>query len=118
MNTLERKLRRKFRVRKQIKSAAAYPRLSVFISLGHIYAQVIDDQKERTLLAVSTLSAELRPSLKGTKNIQAAKAVGELLGKKAAVLGIKKMVFDRGPHHYHGRIKALAEAARAAGVGL
>jgi len=114
---LERRIRRKKRVRKKVFGTQERPRLSVYRSLKHIYAQIIDDTKGHTLVACSTLSPELREELKGkTKNKEAAKKVGLLLAKKALEKGIKKVVFDRGYYKYHGRVKALAEGAREGGL--
>lgn len=86
--------------------------MSVHRSLKHIYAQVIDDSTGKTLAAVCSLSS----GVKGGKNVNTAKKVGELLAKKAAEAGVKKVAFDRGAYIYHGRVKALAEAARASGL--
>ena len=92
------------------------PRLSVYRSLNHIYAQIIDDATGKTLVAASSLSAELSKTLKTGGNIAAAQAVGELIGKKALEKKIKQVVYDRGGNVYHGRLKALADAARKAGL--
>ena len=89
--------------------------MSVFKSIKHIYAQIIDDQSGVTLLTVSTLSPDVRDKVTGN-NIETAKAVGEAVGKKAIDNDIKKVVFDRGGYLYHGKVKALAEAAREAGL--
>jgi len=102
------------RIRKKIKGTAERPRLSVFRSLRHIYAQLVDDEQGRTILGVSSLSPEVR-DLKGTKT-EIAKAVGLLLGKKALEKGVRMVVFDRGGYKYHGRVKALADGAREAGL--
>jgi len=102
------------RVRKKVSGSAERPRLNVFRSNAHIYAQIIDDVRGVTLCAASTLSPELRGRPGGNK--AAAEEVGRLLGKKACALGIKKVVFDRGGYLYHGRVKALAEAARSEGL--
>ena len=91
------------------------PRLAVFGSLRHIYAQVIDDAKGRTLVSASTMEQAFK-DLKGTGNQEAAKAVGKLIAERALAQGISAVVFDRGGHVYHGRVKALAEAAREAGL--
>lgn len=90
------------------------PRLTVHRSLKHIYAQVVDDAQGKTLAFASSLSKELKE--KGGKDVGTAKAVGELLAKKATAAGVKKVAFDRGAQIYHGRVKALAEAARSAGL--
>jgi large subunit ribosomal protein L18 len=110
------RIRRHKRVRKKVFGIPERPRLCVFRSLRHIYAQIIDDTKGHTLLAVSTLSPDVRDKIKYGGNIEAAKVVGKVLGEKAQALGIKKVVFDRGGYKYHGRVKALADAAREAGL--
>jgi len=92
------------------------PRLNVFRSLQHIYAQAIVDATGETLVSASTLSPELRGSLKSPGNAEAAKKVGELIAKKCLERGIQKIVFDRSGYLYHGRVKALAEAARTSGL--
>jgi large subunit ribosomal protein L18 len=92
------------------------PRLNVFRSKTHIYAQIIDDLKGRTLVAASTLDTSLRQSLKSTATVQAAKAVGKLLAERAVAAQIQAVVFDRGGRIYHGRVKALAEATREGGL--
>jgi large subunit ribosomal protein L18 len=107
--------KRHFRVRKRVSGSAARPRLAVFRSAQHIYAQVIDDVQQHTLVAASTLDKELKSLAKGG-NIDAATAVGKLVAERAKAQGIEKVVFDRGGNLYHGRVKALAEAARAAGL--
>ncbi len=105
------------RTRRKIRELrVARPRLSVCRTLKHIYAQIIDDQNGKTLVAASSLSPELQKSLKTGGNVSAASAVGELVAKKALEKGLKAVVFDRGGHVYHGRIKALAEGARKAGL--
>lgn len=113
----EARLRRHIRLRKKIAGTAERPRLSVFRSLHHIYAQVIDDSKGVTLVTASTVEPEIRQQLdqKGG-NADAAKVVGVAIAKKALQNGIKMVVFDRGGYIYHGRIKALAEAARENGL--
>ncbi len=108
--------RRKERIKHKIVGSTERPRLSVKKSLNHIYAQIIDDTNMKTLIAASTLSKELKEKLKKTSNINAAKSVGELLANKAKNLNIEKVVFDRGINKYHGRVKALADAARAGGL--
>ncbi|GAA5337454.1 50S ribosomal protein L18 [Thermus antranikianii] len=102
--------RRKFRVRNRIKRSGRL-RLSVFRSLKHIYAQIIDDEKGHTLVAESSLALKL----KGNKT-EVARQVGRALAEKAKALGITKVAFDRGPYKYHGRVKALAEGAREGGL--
>jgi large subunit ribosomal protein L18 len=107
---------RHLRVRTKVQGTAERPRLAVFRSLNHIYAQVVDDRTGRTLVSVDSRSADFRGKAKGGGNVAAAKIVGELVAKKAKAGGIGQVVFDRGGYQYHGRVKALAEAARAAGL--
>uniref|UniRef100_A0A7C3MGV0 Large ribosomal subunit protein uL18 n=1 Tax=Dictyoglomus thermophilum TaxID=14 RepID=A0A7C3MGV0_DICTH len=107
---------RHLRIRKKIYGTPERPRLAVFKSLRYIYAQIIDDTKGHTLVSASSLEKELRSQLKSTKNIEAAKLVGEVIAKRALEKGIKKVVFDRGGFLYHGKVKALADSARAAGL--
>ena len=112
-------VRRANRVRRQIKSVAnGRPRLSVHRSSKNIYAQVIDDVAGRTLAAASTLDGGLRGSLKTGADVAAAAAVGKLVAERASEAGVKEVVFDRGAFIYHGRIKALAEAAREGGLSF
>ncbi len=108
--------KRKKRVRSKIKGTPEQPRLNVFRSLRHIYAQAIVDTEGRTLASASTLSPELKGSLRYSGNVEAAKKVGELIAKKCLEKGIQKVVFDRNGYLYHGRVKALAEAARVNGL--
>ena len=109
--------RRRARVRRAVKAAAGTrPRLSVYRSSKHIYAQVIDDIKGETLASASSLEKTLREGKKTGANIDAAKAVGKLLAERAAVKGVKEVVFDRGGYLFHGRVKALADAAREGGL--
>jgi large subunit ribosomal protein L18 len=106
-------------VRRNIRAAAnGRARLSVFRSSKHIYAQVIDDDKGETVAAASSLEKDMRGSLKTGANKDAAKAVGKLIAERASAKGIKDVVFDRGGYLYHGRIKALAEAAREGGLNF
>jgi large subunit ribosomal protein L18 len=107
---------RHVRVRRVVKGTAERPRLAVFRSLSHIYAQVIDDSLGRTLVAVDSRAPEFRQRLASGGNVAAAKVVGELIAQKAKARGISQVVFDRGGYQYHGRVKALAEAARAGGL--
>jgi|UniRef100_A0A7C3WM76 large subunit ribosomal protein L18 len=107
---------RHLRIRKKIYGTPERPRLAVFKSLRYIYAQIIDDTKGHTLVSASSLEKELRSQLKSTKNMEAAKLVGEVIAKRALEKGIKKVVFDRGGFLYHGKVKALADSARAAGL--
>ena len=109
--------RRRERVRFKLRQAAqGRARLSVFRSSRHIYAQIIDDLAGRTLAAASTLDAGLKPNLKTGADRGAASAVGKLLAERAKAAGIERVVFDRGAYLYHGRIKALADAAREGGL--
>ena len=104
------------RVRAKVQGSPDRPRLNVFRSLKHLYVQVIDDQTGRTLAAVSTAEAELKSALAGKKKTEQAQAVGAAIAERAKAQGITRVVFDRGGYQYHGRVKALAEAARAAGL--
>ncbi len=106
--------RRQLRIRKKLVGTAVRPRLNVFRSGKHIYAQLINDVDGTTIAAASTLDKELAVSNGG--NVEAAQKVGELVAKKAVAKGITKVVFDRGGFLYHGRVKALAESAREAGL--
>ena len=109
--------RRKATVRRAIKEAATgRARLTVFRSSKHIYAQVIDDDKGTTLASASSLEKDMRSSLKSGANVDAAKAVGKLVAQRAIEKGVATVVFDRGGYLYHGRIKALADAAREGGL--
>ncbi|HID05768.1 MAG TPA: 50S ribosomal protein L18 [Armatimonadetes bacterium] len=112
----ERRQRRHWRVRKRIRGTRERPRLAVFRSIKHIYAQIIDDVAGHTIASASTLDRELREQLTHTGNKEAAAKVGELIAKRALAVGVNAVVFDRGGHAYHGRVKALAEAARRAGL--
>jgi large subunit ribosomal protein L18 len=104
------------RVRTRVAGTPERPRLCVFRSLNHIYAQVIDDRTGRTLAAASSLDKEIRKQLKGGGNVAAAKVVGKAIAERARSTGIELVVFDRGGYKYHGRVQALAEAAREAGL--
>ena len=106
--------RRRRRIRKKVKGTAERPRLSVFRSNRHIYAQVIDDQRGHTLAAASTLEKGL--DLAGMKKSEQARMVGKLIAERARQAGVEAVVFDRGGNLYHGRVKALAEAAREGGL--
>lgn len=103
-------------MRSRVRGTPERPRLNVFRSLNHIYAQAIVDTEGKTLASASTLSPELAGKLKSSGNVNAAKEVGTLIAKKCLEKGIQKIVFDRSGYLYHGRIKALAEAARAQGL--
>lgn len=113
-----RKLRlvRHKRIRKKLSGTTERPRLAVFRSEKHIYAQIIDDTKGVTLIAASTVEKAMREKLKKTWNVEAAKEVGKLIAERALAKGIKEVVFDRGGFKYHGRVKALADSAREAGL--
>jgi large subunit ribosomal protein L18 len=110
------RLKRKRRVRKNILGVAERPRLSVFKSSRHIYAQIIDDRQGQTLIAASTLSKQLRSEVAPLKKIEAARLVGKLLAERAKALGISKVAFDRNGFLYHGRVKELAESCREHGL--
>ncbi len=107
---------RKKRVRGKVYGSPDEPRLSVFRSQKHIYAQLINDVEAHTVAAASTLSSEIRKQLKSASDVEAAKKVGELIAKKASEKGIESVVFDRNGYRYHGRVKAVAEAAREGGL--
>jgi len=117
MNNVESTKRRAERTRYKLKQLAnGRPRLSVHRTPRHIYAQLIDAVNGSVIVSASTLIADVKKSVKYTGNVDAAKVVGETIGKAAAAKNITKVVFDRGSFKYHGRIKALADAARAAGL--
>ncbi len=106
------------RVRTRVTGTAERPRLCVYRSLGHIYAQLIDDRTGRTLASASSLDKEMRKQLKGGGNIAAAKVVGKAIAERARAAGVELVVFDRGGYKYHGRVQALAESAREAGLNF
>jgi large subunit ribosomal protein L18 len=108
--------RRKFGIRKRLTGTPERPRLSVFRSSKHIYAQVIDDYAGKTVATASTLHEDVKGGLKHGANIAAAKAVGKSIAEKAKAVGVSKVSFDRAGNRYHGRIKALADAAREGGL--
>jgi large subunit ribosomal protein L18 len=111
--------RRAARVRRQLKKVSGdRPRLSVYRSSKNIYAQIIDDTKGHTLVAASTLEKDVKGTLKTGADAAAAAAVGKLIAERASKAGVKEVVFDRGPYIYHGRVKALAEAAREGGLSF
>jgi large subunit ribosomal protein L18 len=112
----EARIRRHHRVRKNISGNALRPRLSVFRSSAEIYAQLIDDEQGTTLAAASSIDHELREKAKGLKKVEQARLVGELVAKRAKGKGVKQIVFDRGGFRFSGRVKALADAAREAGL--
>jgi large subunit ribosomal protein L18 len=109
-------LRRRRRVRGQVSGTADRPRLCVTRTTANIYAQVIDDSSGRTLAAASSIDPELRAALKTGSTIDSAKAVGEAIGRRALDAGVNEVVFDRGGRLYHGRVQALADGARSAGL--
>jgi len=104
------------RLRRHLSGTSDRPRLAVFRSNNHIYAQLIDDAAQNTLCAASTLDKDLRTNLKTSSTCDASVAVGEMVAKRALAKGIQQVVFDRGGNLYHGRVKALADAAREAGL--
>lgn len=111
--------RRAARVRRQVKAVAGdRPRLSVYRSSKNIYAQIIDDSRGHTVASASTLEKDLKSQLKTGADSDAAAAVGKLVAERASKAGVKVVVFDRGPYIYHGRVKALAEAAREGGLSF
>ena len=112
----ESRRRRHLRIRRTIRGDADRPRLSVFRSLAHIYAQVIDDQRQRTVAAASSLDAEIRAEAAKAKKAEAGRLVGRLIARRAQERGVRRVVFDRGGYLYHGRVKALAEGAREGGL--
>ncbi|MCR4433373.1 MAG: 50S ribosomal protein L18 [Coprothermobacterota bacterium] len=114
-NTLRREIRHK-RVRRKVAGNPDRPRLSVFRALRHIYAQVIDDAVGRTLVSASSLDEEIRSQSAGKTKTEVAALVGSLVAKRCLEKGVAKVVFDRGGYKFHGRVKALADAARAAGL--
>ncbi len=110
------RLRRHLRVRKKVRGTEQRPRLSIYRSLSHIYAQVIDDDTGRTLAAASDLDSTIRSARNGKCKTEVAKLVGELIGQRARERGVSQVVFDRGGYQYHGRVQALAAGAREAGL--
>ena len=104
------------RVRMKVSGTSDRPRLSVYRSVGHIYTQIIDDRTGHTLVSASSVDKEVKKGLKGGGNIAAAKSVGKIIADRAKAAGVSKVVFDRGGYKYHGRVKALADAAREAGL--
>ena len=110
--------KRHYRLRRWVRGSAAKPRLAVFRSLNHIYAQIIDDDTGRTLAAADSRSKEFRAANPTGGNVAAAKAVGTLLAQRAKAAGLSSVVFDRGGYQFHGRVKALAVAARAGGLAF
>ncbi len=112
----EARKRRQRRVRAHVSGTADRPRLNVYRSLAHIYAQVIDDVTGATLVSASTVDSELRKEMAGKKKAEQAKVVGQAVAKRALAKGLTKVTFDRGGYRYHGRIKALADGAREGGL--
>ena len=112
----EARKRRQRRVRAHVSGTASRPRLNVYRSLAHIYAQVIDDVTGATLVSASTVDSELRAEMAGKKKAEQAKAVGQAVAKRALAKGLTKVTFDRSGYRYHGRVKALAEGAREGGL--
>jgi large subunit ribosomal protein L18 len=110
------RIRRHQRVRKRVSGTQARPRLNVFRSDKHIYAQVIDDAAGHTVASASTIDLEVRGAVKNKNKVEQAKIVGRVVAERALDAGIKSVVFDRGGYMYHGRVKALADAAREAGL--
>jgi large subunit ribosomal protein L18 len=115
-STRDARIRRHVRVREKLTGTGERPRLAVFRSLSHIYAQVIDDVQGQTLVAASTLDADVKKDTKGKKKSAEAAMIGTLIAKRAKDKGITQVAFDRGGFKYQGRVKALAEAARKAGL--
>lgn len=112
----EARIRRHHRVRLTVSGSASRPRLNVFRSLAEIYTQVIDDETGHTIVSASTVDHELREQMKGLTKVEQAKLVGQAVAKRAMDKGVKAVVFDRGGYRYFGRVKALADAARQAGL--
>ncbi len=112
------RLRRHLRVRKKVRGTSQKPRLAVYRSLVHIYAQLIDDDRGHTLAAASDLEATIRGQVNGKRKTDVAKLVGELVAQRARERGVSRVVFDRGGYQYQGRVKALAESAREAGLAF
>ncbi len=113
---IQRRIRVKMRVRKKVRGTAERPRLSVYRSLNHIYAQIIDDDKGITLASATSNKKSLIEAFKGMKKTEISRKIGEMLAERAKAKGITKVVFDRNGYKYHGRVKALAEGAREGGL--
>jgi large subunit ribosomal protein L18 len=116
--TNQQRQRRRFSVRNRMRRAATRPRLTVFRSHKHIYCQLIDDEAAKTMASASTRDKEIRASIRNSGNKEAAQAVGKALAERAISAGLKDVYFDRGAYKYHGRIAALADAAREAGLNF
>ena len=112
----EMRVRRHMRVRKKIAGTSERPRLNVFRSLNQVYVQLIDDSVGHTLASASSLEADIKSKVKSMNKTEQAKLVGGLIAERSLAIGIKKVVFDRGGYKYHGRVKAVADAAREAGL--
>lgn len=112
----EGRVKRHYRLRNKISGTAQKPRLAVFRSNQHIYAQIIDDTIGNTIVSASTMESSVTEKIQKTSNVEAAKVVGDIIARKALDKGIDTVVFDRGGYIYHGKVKALAEAAREAGL--
>lgn len=112
----ESRRRRHLRIRRAVRGTPERPRLSVFRSVAHIYAQVVDDGAGRTLAAASSLDPEIRTQAAGVKKTEAGKLVGQLVARRAKERGVSRVVFDRGGYLYHGRVKAVADGAREGGL--
>lgn len=110
------RIKRKIRIKKKLKPESGLPRLCVFRSNKHLYAQLINDQEGKVLTSASTLSKEIASQTKGHSNIEAAKLIGGLIAQQAAQLKIESICFDRNGYRFHGKVKAVADAARAAGL--
>lgn len=116
VNRRKARARRHTYIRQRVEGTSERPRLNVFRSLKHIYAQVIDDKAGETLTSASTIDTAVRDQLAGLTKTEQAQIVGKVVAERALAKGVKKVVFDRGGYKYHGRVKALAEAAREAGL--
>jgi len=112
----ESRQRRHLRIRRTVEGTPERPRLSVFRSVAHIYAQVVDDRAGKTLAAASSLDPEIRTQAAGAKKTEAGKLVGQLVARRAKEHGVSRVVFDRGGYMYHGRVKAVADGAREGGL--
>jgi len=117
-NRAQGRIRRHQRVRRKVHGTADRPRLNVFRSLAHIYAQVINDEDGSTIVAASTLDPALRENLSSLSKVDEAKEVGKLVAQRAKEKGVESVVFDRGGYQYHGRVKALADASRESGLNF
>ena len=112
----ESRRRRHLRIRQTVRGSAGRPRLAVFRSLAHIYAQVSDDERQRTVAAASSLDPEIRAEVANVKKAEAGRIVGRLIARRAKAQGVQRVVFDRGGFLYHGRVRALADGAREGGL--